>query len=110
MLIHGIPLPQALDLSGKKPWEVNHVDTMEMWRFGDYRHYASLELLATLFNIESSKSEMDGSQVGEAYYQEDRLDDIAAYCIRDVEVTARVYLHLTGQGDRNFHPKILEND
>jgi predicted PolB exonuclease-like 3'-5' exonuclease len=109
MLIHGIPLPQALDLSGKKPWEVNHMDTMEMWRFGDFRHYVSLELLAALFNIESSKSAMDGSQVGDAFYHDNNLADIATYCIRDVEVTARVFLHLTGRGDMEFTSKILKN-
>lgn len=94
MLINEIKLPSILNLSGKKPWEVNHLDTMDMWKFGDWKHYSSLELLASVFGIDSSKSGMDGSQVNEAYYTEDRLDDIASYCIQDVVVTAQLFLKL----------------
>ncbi|MEP2773012.1 MAG: 3'-5' exonuclease [Fulvivirga sp.] len=94
MLINNIKLPSALDLSGKKPWEINHLDTMDMWKFGDWKHYTSLELLATLFGIESSKTDMDGSMVNEVYYQEGNLKKIADYCTDDVIVTANLYCKL----------------
>ncbi len=99
MRINRIPLSRALDISGKKPWEIQHLDTMEMWKFGDFRHYTSLDLLATLFNIESSKAEMDGSEVGETFYTEKNPEKIMDYCLRDVEVTARLFLHLKGWHD-----------
>ncbi|TRX58688.1 3'-5' exonuclease [Fulvivirga sp. M361] len=94
MLINGLPLPEVLDLAGKKPWEVNHLDTMDLWKFGDYKHYTSLELLATVFDIDSSKTGMDGSKVNAAYYEDDQLVEIADYCVEDVIVTAQVYLKL----------------
>jgi len=99
MRINRIPLSRALDISGKKPWEIQHLDTMEMWKFGDFRHYTSLDLLATLFNIESSKTDMDGSEVGETFYTEKDPEKIMDYCLRDVEVTARLFLHLKGWHD-----------
>ncbi len=94
MLINGISLPTVLNLSGKKPWEVNHLDTMDMWKFGDWKNYTSLDLLAAIFGIESSKTDMDGSMVNSAYYNEDALDKIATYCIQDVVVTAKIYAKL----------------
>lgn len=94
MLINGIQLPSVLNLSGKKPWEINHLDTMDMWKFGDWKHYSSLELLASIFNIDSSKTGIDGSKVNEVYYGENKLEDIANYCIQDVVVTAQLFLKL----------------
>ncbi len=99
MLIHQLELPPAFQLQGKKPWELNHIlDTMELWKFGDYKHYTSLDLLAALFDIPSPKEDIDGSQVGTVYYDDKDLDRIARYCERDVFVTAAVYLNLTGKG------------
>lgn len=97
MLINGLALPSLLSLSGKKPWEVLHQDTMELWKFGDFKHYTSLDLLAAVFNIPSSKDGMDGSQVNRVYYVENGLDRIASYCLRDVVVLAQLYLRLHGQ-------------
>lgn len=94
MLINGIALPDILNLSGKKPWEVNHLDTMEMWKFGDWKHYTSLDLLAAIFQITSSKTDMDGSMVNSTYHAEKNLNKIAEYCIRDVIVTAQLYAKL----------------
>lgn len=94
MLINGISLPDALNLSGKKPWEVNHMDTMDMWKFGDWKHYTSLDLLAAIFGIESSKTDMDGSMVNAVYYEEDNLDKIGDYCLQDVIVTAQLFAKL----------------
>ncbi len=94
MLINGIPLPPVLDLAGKKPWEVNHLDTMDLWKFGDYKHYTSLELLATVFDVDSSKTGLDGSMVNATYYENGDLKKIADYCVEDVIVTAQIYLKL----------------
>ncbi|MEM8567383.1 MAG: 3'-5' exonuclease, partial [Bacteroidota bacterium] len=94
MLINDIPLPNVLDLAGKKPWEIQHLDTMDLWKFGDYKHYTSLELLASVFGIESSKTGLDGSMVNETYYQGDGLEKIAEYCVEDVIVLAQIFLRL----------------
>lgn len=94
MLINSIPLPAALNLSGKRGWEVQHLDTMELWKFGDYKHYTSLDLLAAIFNIPSSKTDMDGSQVNVVYYKENNLEKISDYCRRDVVVLAQLFLKL----------------
>lgn len=94
LLINGLPIPSSLDSSGKKPWEVNHLDTMELWKFGDRKSYTSLDLLAALFDIPSSKSEIDGSMVGEVYYEQGELELISKYCNQDVVVTAQLLLRL----------------
>ena len=96
MLVNRIPLPEALQLAGKKPWEIRHLDTLELWKFGDYKHYTRLELLAAIFDIPSSKDDIDGSQVNAAYYLENDLESIRKYCLRDVEVTAKLYLAFQG--------------
>jgi DNA polymerase elongation subunit (family B) len=98
MLIHRIKLPLLLNIAGKKPWEVAHLDTMELWKFGDYKHYTSLDLLAAIFNIPSSKGEIDGSQVNEVYYKEKNIKKIADYCQRDVIAVAQLYLKMKGLG------------
>ena len=94
MLVNQISLPQALDIAGKKSWEIMHLDTMEMWRFGDRKSFTSLDLLASLFNINSSKILMDGSEVNHFYYLENDLERISNYCVQDVIVTVQVYLKL----------------
>lgn len=94
MLINRIVLPTVLDVATKKPWEVNHLDTMEMWKFGDKKNFTSLDLLATLFNIPTSKDLMDGSMVNTVYYQEGNLQKIADYCKKDVITLAQLYLAL----------------
>ncbi|HRI77991.1 MAG TPA: 3'-5' exonuclease [Cyclobacteriaceae bacterium] len=96
MLIQGIALPAVLNLSGKKSWEIPHLDTMELWKFGDYKHYTSLDLLAALFNIPTSKNELDGSKVNQAYYQGNSLMKIAEYCVGDVVAVAQLFLRMKG--------------
>lgn len=96
MLINGIALPDILQMSGKKPWEIPHQDTMEMWKFGDWKSYTSLDLLAAVFDIPSSKSDIDGSMVSHVYHHEKDLRKIAEYCMRDVIVCAQVFLKLKG--------------
>lgn len=95
MLINDIKLPDVLNTGGKKPWEVNHVDTLEMWKFGDRKNYTSLDLLTTIFDIPSNKTDMDGSMVNEVYYNDkDGLKRIEQYCLGDVIATAQLYLRL----------------
>ncbi len=94
MLILGIPIPEILDIGGKKPWEISIIDTMNLWKFGDRKNFTSLDLLAALFNIETSKGDIDGSDVTRVYHQEDGLDRITEYCKRDIVVTAQLFLKL----------------
>lgn len=94
LICNNIPLPEVLDISGKKPWEVKHLDTLEMWKFGDRKNYTSLELLAALFDIDSSKDGIDGSKVNQVYYLDKDLNKIAEYCKADVVVTANLYLRM----------------
>ncbi len=84
MLVNGIRIPSLLDISGKKPWEVKHLDTMELWKFGDYKNYTSLALLTSIFNIPTPKDDIDGSQVGGVYWNEKNLPRIVEYCQKDV--------------------------
>lgn len=90
MVVNQIKLPNILNLTGKKPWEVQHLDTMEFWKFGDYKSYTSLELLAAVLDIETPKDDIDGSQVAEVYYKQDNLNRIAQYCKKDVVTTAQL--------------------
>jgi DNA polymerase elongation subunit (family B) len=96
MLILGIDIPKSLKISGKKPWEILHQDTMELWKFGDFKHYTSLDLLAAVFDIPGSKEEMSGSEVTPVYYQEGDLKKISRYCREDVVVLGQIYLRLNG--------------
>jgi hypothetical protein len=106
MLVNGMATPALLNQSGRRPWEVTHLDTMEMWKFGDYKHYTSLDLLAAIFNIPTNKSVMDGSQVNEVYYREGDLLKIAHYCVGDVVALAQLFLKLKGMDlidPKNIH-------
>ncbi|MFY0598264.1 MAG: 3'-5' exonuclease [Cyclobacteriaceae bacterium] len=95
MLLNGLPLPYVLDNSGKKPWEVNFLDTLEMWKFGDRKNFTSLDLLTTIFDIPSSKSDIDGSKVNHVYYNEKNgLQRIETYCQGDVIATAQLFLKM----------------
>ncbi len=93
-LINNLPLPNMLDLAGKKPWEIKHLDTLEMWKFGDIKSYTSLKLLAAVFGIPSPKGDIDGSQVGRVYWEENDLARIAVYCEKDVLTVAQLLLRL----------------
>ena len=98
LLINGFRLPAMFNISGKKPWEINHLDTLELWKFGDYKHFTSLELLAAVFGIPTPKDDINGSQVGQVFWMDGDLERIATYCQKDVLTTARLYLKLTGTG------------
>ncbi len=92
MIINGIEIPQKLQLFGKKPWEISHLDTMEMWKFGDYKHYTSLKLLAHILSIPSPKDDINGSEVRNVFYNEGDIDRIATYCEKDTITVAQILL------------------
>lgn len=92
MLINALPLPKALDIAGKKPWDIKHLDTMELWKFGDYKAYTSLNLLTHIFDIPTPKDDIDGSQVANVYYDDHDIKRIAIYCEKDVVATAQLFL------------------
>jgi DNA polymerase elongation subunit (family B) len=94
MIIHGIKIPLLLDNAGKKPWEINNLDTMELWKFGDFKSFVSLNLLANLFDIPTPKDDIDGSMVADVYYREKDLLRIAIYCNKDVITLVQVLLKL----------------
>jgi DNA polymerase elongation subunit (family B) len=94
MIIHRIHIPEVLNASGKKPWETSFLDTMDMWRFGDYKNYTSIDLLTSIFGIQTPKDDIDGSMVCEYYWQRNELKTIVSYCKKDVLAVAQVYLRL----------------
>ncbi len=97
ILINGLKLPYLLNNTGKKPWEVKHLDTMEMWKFGDYKHYTSLDLLTHIFKIPTPKDDMDGSQVASVFYEDQDLDRIIHYCEKDVIATIQLFRKYQGE-------------
>ncbi|WP_088324529.1 3'-5' exonuclease [Polaribacter tangerinus] len=104
MIVNNIPLPNKLNLFGKKPWEVPHLDTLELWKFGDYKHYTSLKLLTTILGISSPKDDIDGSEVAKVYYKEKNLLRIVNYCEKDTIAVAQIVLRL------NNMPLLLDKD
>jgi 3'-5' exonuclease len=91
MLILGMMPPKPFQMFGKKPWEIPHLDTMEMWKFGDWKNYTSLELLAHVFGVPTPKDDIDGSQVAHVYYVDKDLPRIVTYCEKDVLTLANVF-------------------
>jgi uncharacterized protein YprB with RNaseH-like and TPR domain len=94
MIINQIAIPQKLNLFGKKPWEIPHLDTLELWKFGDYKHFTSLKLLTKILGIPSPKGDIDGSQVGHVFYVEKDIDRIITYCEKDTIAVAQIFLRL----------------
>lgn len=97
MLVHNIALPEVLKIEGKKPWEIPHLDTLDMWKFGDRKSFTSLQLLSALFGITSPKEDIDGSMVNGVYYKTGDLERIAKYCMNDVIATAQLYRRMNNQ-------------
>ena len=97
MLIHGISLPEALNIAGKKPWEINHLDTMELWKFGDFKAYTSLALMCHVFNIPTPKDDISGADVARVYYEENDLERIKVYCEKDVVALIQLFLKMRGE-------------
>lgn len=102
MLINNLKLPKILSIAGKKPWEVSHLDTMELWKFGDYKNYTSLNLMAAVFNIPTPKDDINGADVAGVYWEEKDLERIAVYCQKDVLTVAQLLLRMMA------HP-LIEN-
>ena len=97
MIMHKIDLPKKLNLFGKKPWEVSHIDTLELWKFGDFKHYTSLKLLTSILGIPSPKDDIDGSEVAAVYYKEKNLQRIVAYCEKDTIAVAQILLRFNNE-------------
>jgi predicted PolB exonuclease-like 3'-5' exonuclease len=97
LLINQMPLPGFMQFSGKKPWETNMIDTMQLWKFGDYKNYTSLKLLSACLGIETSKDDMDGSKVKDVYYLDKDLKRIVEYCQKDVVAVAQIVLRFLNQ-------------
>lgn len=96
MLINGITIPSGMDVCGKKPWETTFIDTLDLWKFGDYKNYTSLKLLTAVFGIPTPKDDIDGSQVADVYYDENDVKRISIYCEKDVVATTQVFLRIVG--------------
>lgn len=96
MLINGIKLPAILDIAGKKPWEISHLDTLELWKFGDYKAFTSLALLCHVFNIPTPKDDISGADVARVYYEENDLERIKVYCEKDVVALIQLFLRMRG--------------
>lgn len=94
MIINQISIPNKLNLFGKKPWEIPHLDTLELWKFGDYKHFTSLKLLCKVLGVPTSKGDIDGSQVGHVFYVEKDIDRIVTYCEKDTIAVAQIFLRL----------------
>jgi uncharacterized protein YprB with RNaseH-like and TPR domain len=103
MIINKIDIPFKLNLFGKKPWEVPHLDTLELWKFGDYKTFTSLKLMTHVLGIPSPKDDIDGSDVFRVYYEENDLDRIISYCEKDTIAVAQILLRLRNE-------EILEED
>jgi hypothetical protein len=97
MIINQIPLPEKLNLFGKKPWEIPHIDTMDLWRFGDYKHYTSLKLLTSILGIPSPKDDINGSEVGTVFYKEKNIKRIVTYCEKDTIAIAQLLLRFNNE-------------
>jgi uncharacterized protein YprB with RNaseH-like and TPR domain len=98
-IINRLPLPKILQIQNMKPWEVQHIDTLDLWKFGDYKNFTSLNLLAHVLGVPSPKDDIDGSLVAKTFYEEKGLDRIQKYCMKDVITLARVYKRFGGEGD-----------
>jgi uncharacterized protein YprB with RNaseH-like and TPR domain len=97
IIINGMELPNKLNLIGKKPWEVPHLDTLELWKFGDYKHFTSLKLLTKVLGVPSPKDDIDGSEVARVFYEEKDIDRIITYCEKDVIAVAQIFLRLRSE-------------
>jgi len=104
MIVNRVPFPNLLKISGKKPWETKHLlDTLEMWKFGDYKNYTSIKVLTALLDLPSPKDDIDGSEVGGVYWKENDLKRIAVYCEKDVLACAQLLLRY------NLQPKLEDS-
>ena len=97
MIINQVSLPEKLNLFGKKPWEIAHLDTMDLWRFGDYKHYTSLKLLTSILGIPSPKDDITGSEVGTVFYKEKNIKRIVTYCEKDTIAIAQLLLRYNNE-------------
>ncbi len=107
LIINGLKLPRELQIAGKKPWEINFIDTLDLWKFGDFKSYTSLKTLAAVLDVPTPKDDIDGSEVARVYYEEKNIERIATYCQKDVVATAQVLFRLCGKPI--IEPSYVEN-
>lgn len=99
-VVHRIRLPRLMDVAGKKPWQISYlIDTMTYWKFGDFKNFTSLALLAETLSIPTPKDDIDGSQVGSVYWEDGNLERIVTYCEKDVVTVVKIILHIAHQAD-----------
>lgn len=97
LIMNNLKLPEYFEnLQTKKPWEAGLLDSMDWWKFGDYKNYISLKLLAFCLEIPSPKDDISGKDVGKVYWQEKGLERIKTYCQKDVLTVAQILLKLKG--------------
>jgi hypothetical protein len=106
LIINDLPVPSILNISGKKPWEVNHLDTLELWKFGDFKSFTSLNLLAQTLGIPTPKDDIDGSKVWSVYWNDKDLSRIVTYCQKDVVTVVQIFLKM--QGETTIKPENVE--
>jgi len=97
MIVNSIDIPFKLNLFGKKPWEIPHLDTLELWKFGDYKTYTSLKLMTHILGIPSPKDDIDGSEVRDVFYVNQDIDRIIRYCEKDTIAVAQIILRLRNE-------------
>ena len=108
LIINNLPIPPILNNSGKKPWEVNHLDTLELWKFGDFKSFTSLNLLAHTLDIPTPKDDIDGSKVWSVYWNDKDLPRIVNYCQKDVITVAQIFLKMHGESIIKFENVVLK--
>lgn len=109
LLKHQLKLPSMFDIAGKRPWQVKHIwDSLEAWKFGDYKHYTSLDLLCLYFGIDSPKNTCDGSMVHDMYWKDHDMQAIKEYCESDVRACAQVYGKLNGINCPSFFTSLIK--
>lgn len=92
MLVNDIEIPKIINVGGVKPWETQYIDTLQLWKFGDYKNFTSLKLLAHLFQLATPKDDIEGKDVAHVYWIEKDLARIQTYCQKDVLTTAQLFL------------------
>ena len=110
LLVNGMSVPNYLDFMSMKPWETNIVDTMALWKFGDFKNYTTLKLMAACLGVPSPKDDIDGSMVGDVYWKEKDLKRISGYCQKDVVTVAQLVLRIKNQPLLQEDQIVLVND
>lgn len=96
LLAHKTPLPEGLRLAGKKPWEIAHIDTYDLLKFGGHNS-ASLNDACVAFGLPSPKGDVDGSMI-DKLVQQGNWGKIRSYVLGDVRSEMELYRHICALG------------